>query len=1012
MKSLAQVGGGIATLLQPILSTPPEATTSSSPAHDVRRTITPQPVETAVTDGPSPQPTTSHDEDGSTATQRSSRSTQAGTPATRETVYGNEEHAVEDAAITPVEQAKGHPEKRDGDSAVPQIEEAKVPPSDSIDSEPSLKAASGGQPISPPLHGGQHGGSNLKPGPGLARPTHPTSPVTPITPDAQLQLEAGQASRLSTESSDGQTVQDVYQKPASDLKPPTDSAPDAGFNNIKIEPQNAGDNSGESKLAARRRGLSPDPHQSALRREDSKDLFLSQRPPMHIDTTVRYSATLDEAVDESQAVDGSRTNDERHGVNGSQMPPSETRTPSKPAQTATQTSSPGRMTTRVSSGVLRHKSVSEILGETPRSAIMSQADKMAVDRSRPASFSNDQDTQSPRYAAHLASSPTSATFRPRAQGPGDREKARSSLSTVVFTRPLAGARDKSKGALAAKERAAETNKDYLVTLFTAQASAQVPTLDHLIKSAHKTLSTQDHFVDYREAQDCRLLKRIYHLQNSNRWSLRQFERSTEPDRPASHWDNLIQEAKWMRADFREEKAYRHMVAKNLADWCAAWVACPVNQRAALQVRVRQPRSVSQVPDNHITPMSLQVDTGCAISDTPPELVSSADDDPSEAADEELPRIDISHSAAPATLFSLAPSDVVFELEKTPASDRILGELPLYHPFDLTQGLKRSHSQLMDQEWKQPIAPVSKFATGRLVLPDRTPPRKRSRYHYAQEDDGSGNELMGATAFPPLPPEQTDVALFNPENKHIIERLHAAHAFRPPSEFPMPSQSFFESRQSSQWTLAEDDELRRLVREYEYNWSLISSCLSSRSQFSSGAERRTPWECFERWVSFEGLPGDMARHQYFRAWNSRRDGARQHLEQLFTVQQQAAGGQINMRRRSSEPVGVERRRTNRYLAAIHAMSKVAKKRETALQKQQHGKTVSMRNEEIGTDLVGASLAVMRKGAEPPHPRQRLQTPREMSAHRQKIDREREEMYMQQYIASKRACLRVSFATATN
>jgi chromatin modification-related protein VID21 len=113
-------------------------------------------------------------------------------------------------------------------------------------------------------------------------------------------------------------------------------------------------------------------------------------------------------------------------------------------------------------------------------------------------------------------------------------------------------------------------------------------------------------------------------------------------------------------------------------------------------------------------------------------------------------------------------------------------------------------------------------------------------------------------------------------------------------------------------------------------------MSSRSLFSSGAERRTPWECFERWVSFEGLPGDMSRHNYFRAWHARREAARARLQQLFNAQQQQTNGasQPLIRRRASEPMRVEKRKNNKHLAMIHAMSKVAKKKETTLQKQQH------------------------------------------------------------------------------
>ena len=612
-------------------------------------------------------------------------------------------------------------------------------------------------------------------------------------------------------------------------------------------------------------------------------------------------------------------------------------TPLKSAQAASQASPPQRMTTRKSSGALRHKSVSEILGEQPK--IATGDEKASPDRA--ASDSRETGTQTP-HSAQVTASPDSAAFRSRFNELKEKEKDRSKLSTVVFPRQqLAGGLPASASKIEnmhRREKALEP-KDYLVTLFATQANAQTPTLHHLMATSSKILSTDNHYLEYRETQDTRMLKRIYHLQNSNRWSLRQMERSKEPERPLSHWDMLLGEAKWLQADFREERKWKVALAKTLATRCAEWVNGSADQRAALQISVQKvPRPSNE--DSHITPVSLPNATGSSHSETTPELIPSMADDVSD--EEEAPTLDISRSIAPSALFSLTPEDVVFGLHPTPSADKLLEELPLYQPYKDPQGKKRPYSAILDSEWQKPLVPVSKYATCKMVMKEEGPVRKRSRYDYEQEDE-IGHDASGRTLLPlshgksSSAPEKNDVALFNPDNKHIISRLHAAHAFRPPSEFNMPSQSFFESRTPSQWTVAEDDQLRRLVREYEYNWSLIAACCSPPSLFSSAAERRTPWECFERWVSFEGLPGDMAKHQYFRAWNARRDGAREHLEQLFQAQQQNNNNtaQTPTRRRTAEPVTVTQRRQIKHVTLVHSMAKLAKKKEAAQQKQQHG-----------------------------------------------------------------------------
>jgi chromatin modification-related protein VID21 len=688
------------------------------------------------------------------------------------------------------------------------------------------------------------------------------------------------------------------------------------------------ESAGESRLLGRRMQPTPERRLPGMTRDKSKDLMFSQRPPMRIDTGV---SSLKSAHETYEKIRSQASAD-------AQSPPSSI-TPVKATPTTAHASPPERMTTRVSSGALRHKSVSEILGETPRTATH-HTEKTPVDKG-----SKDMDQDSFSKHGQLVASPDSMTFRSRLSEMKEREKERSKLSTVIFALQQHHDSAHQSDALIRNvpdpEKHSNEPKDYLQTLFTAQCSAQQPSLNGLLASAHKTLSTANHYIDFHEQQDCRILKRIYHLQNSNRWSLRQLERSQEPSRPATHWDAVLGHMKWMQTDFREERKWKLVAAKNLADWCAEWVLSSVSRRASMQVR--KPRLVSKVklPENQGTPVSL-FNGDCSRSETTPELMLPTEDNMSEFTDDSISQLDIVRTPAPAAVFSLAPDDVIFTLERTPLAEKLLDELPLYRPLENLKDLESKIGEL-DKGCKAPLVPISKFTNGKMVLSTPFPPRKRSRYDYEGLDDPLHNSISQQFARfdhdnDPLPPELQDVALFNPENKHIIDRLHAAHAFRPPSEFSMPSQSFFESRNCSQWTWNEDDELRRLVKEYAYNWSLISSCLRSPSLHSSGAERRTPWECFERWVSFEGLPGDMGRTQYFRTWYARRDAAKALMNQQMAAQQQQPGSgasQAQVRRRTAEPIRVDRRRNSKHLALFDAMRKVAKKKETALQKQQHG-----------------------------------------------------------------------------
>ena len=778
----------------------------------------------------------------------------------------------------------------------------------------------------------------------------------PSTPDAQLKFEEAQSMNAferhpSTHTLD-KPVSTIHQ--TGDTHPYSDQRTRFGVEDHSMEMSDVEQamdiqrrkysrgNSEDQRLKERRALNSQDRRPPGMMRDMSKDLMFSQRPPIRINTEGLPSDTSPD-VPEKTPMQSHANSNGNYNVSS----------PVKATVAPTLSSPPERMTTRVASGALRHKSVSEILGETPKNSI-STGDRTPIDKASNDLHRDDPGPQTPGYGS-LVMSPDFIGLRSRFSELREREKGRSKLSTVVFSRQqpanILRSIDGGFGNHANIKRFIEEPKDYLLSLFAAQASSQSPALNALLSSAHKTLTTSNHYLDFHEQQDCRIMKRIYQLQNSNRWSLRQLERSVEPQRPTSHWDALLGHMKWMRTDFREERKWKLTTAKNLVDWCAEWVLSPVDRRASLQVRIRKPPRKIPVSIEARTAKEVKVahpfnnDRGSLHPESPPELISSAEDDSSDAMDETLSYVDISRAGAPAVIFSLAPEDVLFGLDKTPMSDKLLSELPLYQPWKSSQDiLPNSSHNMSDNSWKLPIVPISKFATGKMIIREEGPARKKSRYDYAEKDANEHNRsfLASDQIADPLPPEQDDVGLFSPEFKHIRDRIHAGHAFRPPSEHVMPCQSFFECRQSSQWTWSEDDELRRLVREYAYNWSLISSYLSSPSTFSSGAERRTPWECFERWIALESLPNDMAKTQYFRAYNARLDAAQQTLitQQQAAQQQQGTNTpQMPIRRKTSTPVRVDRRRNNKHLALVHAMQKLAKKKEVAIQKQQHGKSTS-------------------------------------------------------------------------
>lgn len=616
-----------------------------------------------------------------------------------------------------------------------------------------------------------------------------------------------------------------------------------------------------------------------------------------------------------------------------------------------------RAITRVASGAIKQKSVSEILG-VPKPAHESSG------------LSTAEETRA-----------SQALVRRSGMNLGDklRDKPYNKAPKVLFGKQ-ANKSEENAVVPSRDQGGSLPSDDYFTTLFVdgfTRQSKWMKSIEVILGQAHKTVSTDDCAISLLENQACKVLRRVYHLQQNDKWSLRQPKRCPEPTRPSSHWDVLLQEMKWMRTDFREERKWKRAVARNLADACAEWVASDPEQRKALQVKALIPSPIKGDTSQDPAPDSAK-DAEIDFLPTPvPDLVHTGDAESPMDVDEEINDWPVD-TIAPSAIFALQDDEVIFGLRKSTMSDQLLDELPMYGAplkapkFDLT-----GSDSDPDAHWRRPALPLSKYVEGQMVISSSGPPCKRSRYRYEEEEESSGDRVLFDNEPADLSkagPENKDVALFNPDMKPIRDRLHAGHQFRPPTEFNMPLQSFYESRMASQWTWAEDDELKALVREYSYNWSLISSMISTKSCFASGAERRTPWECFERWVQLEGLPNDMSKTQYFQTYQKRIDAAQRVIMQQSQAAQQQVGpnGAVTPvpRRRPTTTVRVERRRNQKHLALIDAMRKLAKKRETTIQKQQHA----------------ASLAAMRKANEVQQQRGPNKTPRDYSLMRWERDQQ--------------------------
>ena len=163
-----------------------------------------------------------------------------------------------------------------------------------------------------------------------------------------------------------------------------------------------------------------------------------------------------------------------------------------------------------------------------------------------------------------------------------------------------------------------------------------------------------------------------------------------------------------------------------------------------------------------------------------------------------------------------------------AEKNILDEVPIYMGVKKNDELKK-HNDI-------PFAPVSKS-----LVP--------------LQDDGF-YKLVERQLF-----EEQSLVQFS-KRRGMFYGNRRSHYLRPP---PVPSLKYLQNRTPTIWLPEDDQELVKNINTYAYNWELISANMVHRSSKSylSNIERRTPWQCFERFVqlnenfNFNDLKGPRA-----------------------------------------------------------------------------------------------------------------------------------------------------------
>ncbi|KAF3317449.1 hypothetical protein TWF173_011103 [Orbilia oligospora] len=509
--------------------------------------------------------------------------------------------------------------------------------------------------------------------------------------------------------------------------------------------------------------------------------------------------------------------------------------------------------------------------------------------------------------------------------------------------------------------------DYLTAVTASEP------LQNSLATSHKTLSTAAFQLLRREKQAIQALTEIQDLQKAGKWSLTQPARAIEPPKQMVHQDYLLMEVKWMSKDFKEDRKWNLVKSKKLADACVAWHVATPEQRKAMCIRTTRDtvpsrnRHVTQVPTPDLMPSDEHSDDDDAMRDD--------DDGDDHMRDDFVHRL---HEVEnPGNLFALGTDDIIFEILHNSMTDRMLGELPI---FEAPKVADVKGQPIFFDGWKnnEPLGPGAGLKRTLWEAPvEEGPPNKKSRFSYdpeyklldSDDEDDDNKEPVRRTSgsakgvtrsgSPVLQPQNSCVALFNPDFQPVLQRLHNAHPFRPPQE--MPPATFFEYRSPSQWTAEEDKELVAAVRKYNHNWWLVSQVMQPKSFLQSGADRRSLWECFERWFMLDPQNQELIKGPFFKPVQQRLDLAARAPTHANAAAQQAAaaaavastpGGSNTAvttpgqppKRRTSQPMRVERKRNTRTLNMIEQMRKLAKKREVQASKQAQSANIAIKKQQ--------------------------------------------------------------------
>lgn len=433
----------------------------------------------------------------------------------------------------------------------------------------------------------------------------------------------------------------------------------------------------------------------------------------------------------------------------------------------------------------------------------------------------------------------------------------------------------------------------------------------LIPMAHKALTTDIMNNALSEGRITVVSSRIEELRRLGLWSLRQpkkFQDAWQND--VSHHRTLIEEAKWMQADFKEGRKYRIAVCTTLAHavmeyWAYGKICCIQTK----PIEFLKTNNSESVKDDSSDAKPKEEDQKIVLDNKvlgESEKIS------------DITQMDQSEQEVTGGI------DLTLLLQRPNTAEEIVPpQLPETSAADYARYKQGSENQpfklhLSFEELNSTVRTIAQDIPLYTGLPDESDEEKLSFVPVSKSlvtlEDDHFYKLVEKQI---IDDEQSLVQLS--KRRGMFYGNRRSHYLKPP---PAPSLRYLQNRTPTIWLPEDDQELVKNINAYAYNWELISAHMTHRPTLSyfSNIERRTPWQCFERFVqlnerfSFSDLKGPRA-----------------HSVQMWLME--AHKFQQKQNRRISPlgvgPESIQRgHRRLRWASMFEAMRKCIKKRENA------------------------------------------------------------------------------------